>query len=143
MMWCFGERPNAAQQRYVRGGLGVALAYVGLFFGSAVLVRHFHPQGWRLYLAALLPCGPIVGLLYIVGRYLREEKDEFQRDMVVRCLLWGIAAVLTVEMFSSFLRIFGWTGSLPPFTTYFVLCGTMVVAKFTYKYRNRVALDDE
>ncbi|GAA3748198.1 hypothetical protein [Terriglobus aquaticus] len=141
-MLCFGDRKNAAQQRYLRGGLGVMISYFGFFFGSAGMAHRFHPQGWHLSLAALLPSLSIVGMFYITARYLREEKDEYQRDMVVRCLLWGIAAVMTVEMFTSFRRTFGWTGSLPPFTDWFVLCGSVLIAKFSYKFTNRIA-DDE
>ena len=141
-MLCFGERKNPAQQRYLRGGMGVMLSYFGFFFSSAVIARRFHPQGWHLSLAALLPSLSIVGMFFITARYLREEKDEYQRDLVVRCLLWGIATVMTVEMFTSFRRTFGWQSSLPPFTDWFVLCGSILIAKFTYRFRDRVPTDE-
>ena len=140
-MLCFGERKNPAQRRYLQGGLGVLIAYFCLLFTATTSVHRWHPQGWHLSLAALLPSVPIVGMFLITARYLREERDEFQRDLVVRCLLWGIAAVMTVEMFTSFLRAFGWQGSLPPFTDWFVLCGSVLIAKFTYKFTNRIADD--
>ena len=142
-MWCFGERINPAQRRYMQRGFGILLAYFGLLFSTTTGVHRWHPQGWHLYLAALLPTLPIVGIFVMTGQYLREEKDEFQRDLVVRCLLWGVAAVMTVEMFTSFLRTFGWAGSLPPFANWFVLCGSVIVAKFTYRLRNPGTLADD
>lgn len=141
-MWFFDERRNPAQQRYRRSGMGILFSYFGLLFGSAGLVHHFRPQGWHLYLAAILPCIPIVMLVYVVGRYLREEKDEFQRDSFIRSLLWGIAAMLVVEVFSGFLRTFGWTGSLPPFAGVLVLFLSMLIAKLVYRFRNRVGSDE-
>ena len=141
-MLCFGERKNPAQRRYLQGGVAVMLAYFGFLFSATMTAHRWHPQGWHLSLVALLPSLPIVGMFLITARYLREERDEFQRDLVVRCLLWGIAAVMTVEMFTSFRRTFGWAGSLPPFTDWFVLCGSVLIAKFTYKLRNRIT-DDE
>lgn len=140
-MLCFGERKNPAQRRYMRSGIGIMFSYCALLGSSIMSVHHWHPRGWHLWLAALLPSLPMVGIFVITARYLREERDEFQRDLVVRCLLWGIGAVMTVELFASFLRIFGWGGSLPPFTGWFVLCGSVLVAKFTYKLSNRVPAD--
>ena len=49
---------------------------------------------------------------------------------------------MTVEMFPSFLRGFGWQGTLPPFTDWFVLCGSVLIAKFTYRLTNRIPNDE-
>ncbi|MGI4758221.1 MAG: hypothetical protein ACRYGF_15410 [Janthinobacterium lividum] len=141
-MALFCSAQNPAQRRYQRGAFGVALSYIGFFFSSEFSVHRFHPSGWHLYLAALLPTFSIVGLLFIVGRYLREETDEFVRDQFIRSVLWSIAAVMAYTMFFSFLRTFGWQGTTKPFAEYYVFCITLLIAKFSYKLRDRVVNDE-
>lgn len=139
-LFCRAE--NAAQRRYYQGSLGVGLSYFGLFISSMLYSHRFHPLGWRLYLAAFLPTISIVCFLYIVGRYLREETDEFVRDQFIRSLLWAIAAVMAFAMFIGFLRTYGWQGSINPFAEYYVFCGTLLIAKFAYKFRDRPVGDE-
>ena len=64
--------------------MGILIAYFGLLSSATLSVHHWRPQGWHLWLAALLPSVPIVGIFLITARYLREERDEYQRDLVVR-----------------------------------------------------------
>lgn len=137
-MWCFGEKNSAAQKRYLRRGLGVLVAYVLLLSSATVIVQRVHPHGVLLYCVAFLPLLPMLSFLVVVGRYLREERDEYQRDLVIRCMLWGIAAMLSVELFDGFLHSFGWHGALPPFVGFYAFCLSMLIAKFTYKFRDRV-----
>ncbi len=141
-MLCF-TGGNLAERRYRRSGLMLMLSYFLTFFGVTFLVHYYHPTGFRLYFAALLPSLPIFGVLFIAGRYLREETDEYQRDTFVRSLLWGIAFVMGLEMFLGFLRTYGWTGTPPAFLSYYVFCISVLVAKFTYKFRNRIPTDDQ
>ncbi len=135
-------KKNPAQRRYMRRGRIAIAAYFVLFFGAFTFVNQAHPRGVLLYAVAALPALPMLSLLLVVGRYLREERDEFQRDLVIRCLLWGIAAMLVVELFTGFLRIFDWQGTVPPFTSFYAFCISMLVAKFTYRFRNRVTADE-
>lgn len=141
-MKLFCKSRNNAQRRYHQGALGVALSYCAFLFSSTFFVRRFHLVGWHLYLAALLPTISIVCFLYIVGRYLREETDEFVRDQFIRSLLWATAAVMAFAMFVSFLRTFGWQGTTRPFTEYYVFCITLLIAKVAYKRRDKVAGDE-
>ena len=45
---------------------------------------------------AALPALPILWVLIETGRYLAVEKDEFQRNLLVQCLLGGIGGTLAV-----------------------------------------------
>lgn len=77
-----------------------------LFIGMPLLVAnialaiwgidylHLHPAG--AYLPAILFALLGVAFIVIFGLYLKEEQDEFQRDLWVQALLWGIGATLTV-----------------------------------------------
>ena len=141
-MKLFCRPKNPAQRRYYSGALLAAFSYSVLFLSATSYVRHAHPTGVSLYAVAMLPTFSILCFLYVVGRYLREETDEFVRDQFVRSALWAIAAVMAFEMFVSFLRTFGWDGTVKPFTEYYVFCITLLIAKFSYRLRDRVAGDD-
>ncbi len=140
-MWCFGEKRSLAQRKYLQRGALVLGSYFALLASAVLMTHHLHPQGWLLYAVALMPSLPMCALFVIVARYLHEERDEFQRDLVIRCLLWGVAAMLVVELFTGFLHNFGWQGTLPPFTGFYAFCISMLIAKFTYRFQNRVSGD--
>jgi hypothetical protein len=141
MSFC-DSKTNAAQRRYLQGAFGVMLSYMGLVVSSRLAVNRWHPQGWHLYLAAALPTIPILCFAYVVGRYLREEHDEYQRDIQIRGMLWGTAVVLSISVFDSFLRGFGWKGALPPFTEFMVFWVVAGIVKFAYHLINRAATDE-
>ncbi len=71
----------------------IALAIWGIGY------RHLHPAGVLAYLPATLFALLGVAFIVIFGLYLSEEQDEFQRDLWVQALLWGIGATLTVITF--------------------------------------------
>jgi hypothetical protein len=133
---------NSAKRRYLRGLTGVMIAYAGLVASSTISVRHWHPAGWHVFLAAALPTIPILCLAYIVGRYLREEKDEYQRDLVVRGLLWGTSVALSLSVFSSFLRAYGMNAGIPPFTEFAAFWVTVALVTTAQTLANRGGDDD-
>jgi hypothetical protein len=96
------------------------------------VVRHHHPVGAELYALAAVPTLPILAVLVVVGLYLKEEQDEFQRMVVVRSLLGAIAGLLAMSAFVDFLRSYNVLGALPPFTdfvVFWVLFGLMQAAQ--------------
>jgi hypothetical protein len=98
---------NPAMRRFTVRLIAANVAYlvftifVGLFF------YRFHPTGPIAYPLAVLPAVAILGVIVTFGLYLEEEKDEFQRNMLVQALLWGLGGVF---VFTS-----AW-GSLETFT---------------------------
>ena len=133
---------SAAGKRYLLTVLVEMVAYVVIMFGVSSHVDRYHPAGVELYALAALPSVPIIGVLVAVGIYLRDQRDEYQRDLMVKCVLWGTAGVLALTAFLGFLRSFGWKGSVPPFTefvTFWILVGA---AKAYYKLMNRVPADE-
>lgn len=63
---------------------------------TALSIRFLHLHGVWAYMAAFLSALPIVGVLAATGAYLNDEKDEFQRNVGVQCLLGGIGGTLAV-----------------------------------------------
>jgi hypothetical protein len=92
-MICWSK--NGSQRRFVvrmwmAAGLCVLFALI-----PALVFRFGHPHGVLAYMVAALPALPIGGALVGTGAYLAEEKDEFQRNLLVQALLGGTGGILT------------------------------------------------
>jgi hypothetical protein len=72
--------------------------------GLSRLIAHYGHSALFAGLLATLSVLPILLAVWVAGRYLTAEPDEFVRTLVVRALLWGFAvtmagdAVLSVLM---------------------------------------------
>jgi hypothetical protein len=85
----------------------VAAGFCILFcVGASVGFRWGHLSGIVAYLAAVLPAIPIMGALAGTGVYLAEEKDEFQRALLIQSLLGGIGLTLAATTVWGFLEDF-------------------------------------
>jgi hypothetical protein len=133
---------SPAARKFKKAAFWVMGSYFVLFTIAYFVDNKLHPEGISLWLLAAVPVLPILVVAILMGRYLREEKDEFRRDVLVRCLLWGTAGAGIVNLFAGFLRIFGWNGHFFPFTEYFVFCVLAIVAKFSYRAANMVPNDE-
>jgi hypothetical protein len=92
----YGSLKNPAIKRYMwRFGVAITL-YVAFLCLAVWEFRRGHPTGAVAYALAILPSIPIIGTIVAVGMYLAEEKDEFQRTVLVQSMLWGIGATLAV-----------------------------------------------
>src|SRR5450755_299554 len=91
-MACFFSNP--AQRRYVTRIWGAAALSILFSLVTALEFKFRHPAGTIAYLAALLPALPIIGALAGTGLYLGEEKDEFQRNLLIQAALGGTGGIL-------------------------------------------------
>lgn len=97
---------SAVQRRYVvRCWIGAGLVVV-LSMTAALTFRVGHLQGPLGYPVAALPALPILWVLFETGRYLSEEKDEFQRNLYVQCLLGGSFGTLAAVTMWAYLEDF-------------------------------------
>jgi hypothetical protein len=91
-MFCSVKNPAVSRyviRMWIMAALCVLFAVV-----TALVFRLCHPHGAVSYLAAVLPALPIMGALAYTGVYLAEEKDEFQRNLLVQSLLGGTGGIL-------------------------------------------------
>ena len=95
---------NEASRRYTRRFLISMVWYLLLSFSTIWALSRFHPSGALAYALAALPAMPTVAVIAIVGLYLAEEKDEFQRDMLVQAMLWALGATLATTTVWGFLE---------------------------------------
>jgi hypothetical protein len=85
-----------AGRRYIYRLAPTMLVYLIFLFIAQWTFRHLHPGGPAVYLLAILPALPLIGSLAIVGLYIAEESDEFERSVLVQSMLWGLGGALSV-----------------------------------------------
>jgi nitric oxide reductase large subunit len=93
-------------------------AYVALLLGVTWYFRHYQPVGAVAYLLAILPAIPIIGTIVIVGLYLAEEQDEFQRTLLIQSMLCALAAVMAITTVWGFLEAFTNIPHLQPYLVF-------------------------
>lgn len=67
---------------------------VDLVPGLSALQHQQHPSMTVVGLMALASVLPILVAVWVAGRYLMLEPDEFIRSLVTRSLLWGFAGTM-------------------------------------------------
>lgn len=98
---------KAAYRRYLWRFFPLMIAYVAAVYGVSWLFdRGQAPAGWLGYALAVLPAIPIVGVIFVMGLYVVEEKDEFMRMRHVMALLCGLAIIMSVSVVWGFLEIY-------------------------------------
>jgi hypothetical protein len=70
---------------------------------QAILERHTLSMPIR-YGIAVLAITPVLATMFVIVRYLRGEKDEYMRNLVVASMLWGLAIVLIANIFFSYVE---------------------------------------
>jgi hypothetical protein len=108
---------NKAQRRYMARFFPTMALYVACLFFITWLFKHHPPTGPTAYILAALPSLPIIGVLAIIGLYIAEETDEFERSIVIQSQLWGIAGTLAITSFWGFLEMFVPVPHLPAYLT--------------------------
>lgn len=93
-MRCLANTP--AIRTYFRRFGAAMTAYIALIVFDGFYFWYVHPTGPVAYVLAVLPGLAIIGQIVAVGLFLRDETDEFQRNLFVETLLWGLGGVLSV-----------------------------------------------
>jgi hypothetical protein len=85
----------------------------------------------------VLPAIPIIGIIVVVGLYVAEEKDEFQRNLAIQSMLWGLGAIMALTSVWGFLQIFTHIHPFQPFMTFplFWCFVGIAAAALRWKYR--------
>lgn len=94
---------TAAGRRYLKRLMPTMFAYVAVLFACVWAIRHWQPTGAGLIVLSVLPALPIVGAIVVMGLYLIEETDEFLRQRIASCMLFGTGVLLTVATVYGFL----------------------------------------
>lgn len=97
---------NPAQRRYTRSVLLLSIAYALILFGVVWFFKNGSAHGVSAVVAAVLPALPIVGIFFVLGRYLVDERDEYLRMLLVRQALIASGFTLSVATVWGFLENF-------------------------------------
>ena len=104
---------STAGVSYNRRMLVATFAYV-LGLGIAITLHtRTELAGATGFLVAMLPVVPIFGMIWAMGRYLRDEQDEYLRHRAVSASLVGLGAVLAIGSFWGFLETFEMVPHVP------------------------------
>ncbi len=99
-MLCFSKSP--AQRRFTFSSWLGALLVILLSIVDVLAFRVEHLHGLLAYPVAVLPALPILWVIYETGRWLALEKDEFQRLLLIQCILAGVGGTLATT------TVWGW-----------------------------------
>jgi len=116
------DRMGPVMKRY-RSRLAIALmSYCVVLMGSIYLLRHADLSGPLLWIIAAAPAIPILGVLVVMGLYLREEPDELERAVHVEAMIWGLGVVLAVTTVWGFLSNASVVPAPPLFLVFPLFC---------------------
>ncbi len=113
---------TAAGMAYNRRMLPLSAAYVVVMLGAILMHDRLHVSGPALYVIAVLPALPLIGVVWAMGRFLIEETDEYQRALAVRKMLVATGFLLVVATIWGFLEEFGLAPHLPAYWCFIVWC---------------------
>jgi len=111
---------SKAGRRYIYRLAPTMALYIFFLFIAKWAFGHLHPTGIAVYFLAILPALPLVGTLAVVGLYIAEESDEFERSVTVQSMLWGLAGALSLSTVWGFLEEFASAPHIASFYVYVV-----------------------
>ena len=92
-----------AGRRYLRRFFPTMIAYVLVLFACVWAIKHWEPKGIELIILSVLPALPIIAAIVVMGLYLVEETDEFLRQRIASCMLFGTGVLLAAATVYGFL----------------------------------------
>jgi hypothetical protein len=98
---------SPALRSYNRRVLTAFALYAVAMIGGGMLYDRFEPDGLALWLLALAPLAPLMGAIWTMVGYYREEDDEYLRHRAVVGALVGLVLVLCLGTIWGFLEMYG------------------------------------
>ncbi|MBO9715007.1 hypothetical protein [Sphingomonas sp.] len=128
---------TAAAQRYLRRFTPMMIAYVVVLFAATWAIEAYKPHGAALVALSVLPALPIIGVIAVIGLYLAEETDEFLRQRIVACQLFGVGVLLSASTVLGFLQIGGVIGKVDVFWGFPLWCAAWGLAQCALSLRDQ------
>ena len=131
------QKLSPAMSRYLARFMPTMALYIVVLLTCVFAIDAWKPAGPLLWLLAVAPALPMIGIIVVMGLYLVEETDEFQRSMLVQSLLWGIGITLAIASIWGFLENTNLVPHLPSFLWFPVFCGAFGLAQPFIRWRYR------
>ena len=106
---------DPATRRYVVRLAVLMATYIVLLVGVQRAVPLDQLRGAPRYLLAALPGVPVAGVFWLIGRYIVELRDEYQRLLEVRKALLATGVTMTIVTIWGFLEMLADAPHLPAF----------------------------
>ncbi len=132
---------SPAGRRYVRRFVPMIVGYAVALVVSITLMGRLEPQGPLLAVLAVLPALPLVGLIAVLGIYVAEETDEYVRANIVRHMLIGLAALLSITTVWGFLELGRAVPHFPTILAFPIWCGVWGLSQSVAALRARIGGD--
>lgn len=126
---------NPAVRRYMSGLMGGMLAYMALLVLAGLAEELGWLTGLPLALLGATPLVPILGCIFVMGRYLVEEQDEYLRMRSAHAGLIATGLLLSVATIWGFLEQRGLTAHVPASYAFIVWCAGLGLGQFIQKLR--------
>lgn len=128
---------SPATRRYLARFIPLMIAYVVVIMSVSFAFNHLQLTGPLAWALATAPALPILGVIAVMGLYLREEADEFQRAVLIESMLWGIGLTLAGSSVWGLLELYVDAPRVPVFWAFPVFCGAMGLAQPFVRRRYR------
>ena len=128
---------SEAGRRYIKRFIPTMTAYVVIILGVSFAFRDETLSGPLAWLLAVAPALPVLAVIAIMGLYIREEKDEFQRNVLIESMLWGMGLTLSATTVAGFLEMYVHTPPMQSFWAFPLFCGAMGLSQVFVRRRYR------
>ena len=128
---------SPAEKRYVLRQLIAALVYILATFVTIHILWHGRTRLTPAIILAAIPSIPLVAMIGIVALYLKEEKDEFLRELFIQSLLWGMGGTLALTSFWSYLHLFSHVPPVDGFHVFVIFWVLMGLSNIPIRLRYR------
>jgi uncharacterized RDD family membrane protein YckC len=132
-----GPQWSPAMKRHQQRVWPTLVIYAAVLSATLWLFQNHPPTGALKYLAALAPALPLIVVVWLFGRYVYEETDEFRRWQAILSLLIALGIVLAVCIVWGFLEALAGLPHVPLYhvATLFVICQTIGSIIVGLRYR--------
>jgi xanthosine utilization system XapX-like protein len=131
------NKHSPAGRRYLKRFIPTMIVYLISIFGASYGFKLFDLKGPVAWAVAVAPALPILAVIAIMGLYIKEETDEFQRRVLVESMLWGFGITLAVTTVSGFLEMYVHTPGLQSFWAFPIFCLAMGLSQLFVRRRFR------
>ena len=111
------------------------IAYSVIVIAVSSWMERGGPSGWLRYAVAVLPALPIVGVIATMGAFLVEQKDEYQRMLMVRQCLFAMGFTLAATTIWGFLESYELVAHIPAWLTFILFCAGLLLVQLIQRLR--------
>ena len=116
---------SPAGRRYLKRFIPTMIVYVVAILAASFGFKLFQLSGPLAWAVAIAPALPILGVIAIMGLYIKEETDEFQRNVLIEAMLWALGLTLAITTVWGFLEIYAQAPGLQSFWAFPIYCAVM------------------